>query len=95
MTSQPHQHCPLCRIGTFRRKQVSYFKFRGGQLVSVPDFPAWVCDVCQHREYDPTALAELNFLLARKESRRTHPPKQASGLEQSASTIETDRPPPL
>jgi YgiT-type zinc finger domain-containing protein len=95
MASQPYLHCPLCRIGTFRPKQVSYFNNRGGQLVSVPDFPAWVCDVCRHREYDPTALAELNFLLARKETPQQRRPRPASGPEQPASSVESDHPPPL
>ena len=95
MVRQPYLHCSLCRIGTLRPKQVSYFKIRGGQIVSVPDFPAWVCDVCRYREYDPTALAELNFLLARKEARQIRPPRTAPGPEQPASSIDSDRPPPL
>lgn len=95
MSSQPYLHCPLCRIGTFRPKKVSYFKIRGGQLVSVPNFPAWVCDVCRHREYDPSALAELNFLLARKESPQQRPARHAPGPEQPASSVESDRSPPI
>lgn len=95
MSSKPYLHCPLCRIGTFRPKKVSYFKIRGGQLVSVPNFPAWVCDVCRHREYDPSALAELNFLLARKESPQQRPARHAPGPEQPASSVESDRSPPI
>jgi hypothetical protein len=37
----------------------------------------------------------LNFLLARKETRPTRPPRSAPGPEQPASSIDSDRPPPL
>ncbi|KPL79047.1 hypothetical protein ADN00_03950 [Ornatilinea apprima] len=35
----------------------------GEEMVMVPDFPAWVCDVCGRREYDQLAMARLSMLL--------------------------------
>jgi hypothetical protein len=36
----------------------------GDELITVPDFPAWSCDVCGRREYDTNALNQLSLLLA-------------------------------
>jgi hypothetical protein len=35
----------------------------GNEVITVPDFPAWVCDMCGHRDYDTKALAQLSLLL--------------------------------
>ena len=55
--------CPECQVGNLLPRRVSYFTMEGKSLVSVPDFPAWVCDVCGRREYDSSALAELRAML--------------------------------
>ena len=55
--------CPECQVGNLLPRRVSYFTMEGKSLVSVPDFPAWVCDVCGRREYDSSALAELHAML--------------------------------
>jgi YgiT-type zinc finger domain-containing protein len=47
-----------------RRRFVTYFTWLGEELITVPDFPAWVCDVCGRREYDPAALNHLSLLLS-------------------------------
>jgi len=44
-------------------RYVTYFTWLGGELITVPDFPAWVCDVCGRRDYDPQALRQLSLLL--------------------------------
>lgn len=46
-----------------RRGFVTYFTWIGEELITVPDFPAWVCDVCGRREYDLQALNRLSLLL--------------------------------
>lgn len=72
--------CPECQVGNLRPRRVSYFTMEGKNLVSVPDFPAWVCDVCGRREYDSSALAELRAMLdttrhgPRRARRRPQPP---------------------
>jgi YgiT-type zinc finger domain-containing protein len=45
------------------RDFVTYFTWIGDELITVPDFPCWVCDVCGRREYDMRALNQLSLLL--------------------------------
>ncbi len=42
----------------------TYFTWLDDELISVPNFPAWVCDVCGRREYDTRAISWLNMLLS-------------------------------
>jgi len=35
----------------------------GNDLITVPNFPAWICDLCGDRTYDTHALAQLSILL--------------------------------
>ena len=44
-------------------KYMTYFTWLGDELITVSNFPAWVCDVCGKREYDPHAMNQLNLLL--------------------------------
>ena len=46
-----------------RRRHVTYFTWLADELITVPNFPAWVCDVCGRREYDQQAVHWLNLLL--------------------------------
>lgn len=55
--------CPECSVGYLKRRNVAYFTWMGEELISVPDFPAWVCDVCGRREYDTQALNWLAAML--------------------------------
>lgn len=56
--------CTECQAGQMHRKYVTYYTYLGEELISVPDFPAWVCDVCGRREYDPNALNRLSLILS-------------------------------
>lgn len=55
--------CPHCQSGIVRLKQVTYFTWLRKELITVPNFPAWVCDVCGKREYDQRAVSWLTMLL--------------------------------
>ncbi len=55
--------CSECNIGQMHKTQAAYFTWMGDELISVPDFPAWVCDICGRREYDTQALNQLSMLL--------------------------------
>jgi YgiT-type zinc finger domain-containing protein len=55
--------CNECQAGQMHRHFLTYFTWLGDELITVPDFPAWVCDVCGRREYDLRALNQLNLLL--------------------------------
>jgi YgiT-type zinc finger domain-containing protein len=45
-------------------RYIAYFTWLGEELISVPNFPAWVCDMCGKREYDPRAVNQLSLLLS-------------------------------
>lgn len=77
--------CPECQAGKMHRTVVTYLTYIGEELISVPDFPAWVCDICGRREYDQTALNQLSLILSPtagtpNPSRRTmpHTPKKSA-----------------
>ncbi len=66
--------CPECHAGVYRLEYLTYFTWLNEQLVTVPNFPSWVCDVCGRREYDARAISWLNTLLSPNTGRR--PPFQ-------------------
>ncbi|MEB2333010.1 MAG: YgiT-type zinc finger protein [Anaerolineaceae bacterium] len=55
--------CDQCGVGMLRLRRVVYLAWLGEELVTVPNFPARICDVCGRREYDERAIAWLNTLL--------------------------------
>lgn len=55
--------CSECVAGLMHLQFITYFTWLGDELVTVPNFPAWVCDVCGRREYDERALSWLTVLL--------------------------------
>jgi len=56
--------CVACQAGVMRLQFLTYFTWLGEELVTVPGFPAWVCDVCGRREYDERAVNWLAALLS-------------------------------
>ncbi len=56
--------CTQCQAGQMHQHFITYFTWLGDELITVPDFPAWICDVCGHREYDPAALNQLSLILS-------------------------------
>lgn len=80
MTEKPQESypCSECQAGVMHLKYLTYFTWLDEELVTVPSFPAWVCDVCGRREYDTAALAELQAMLdtgahPRRRARRPRP----------------------
>ena len=61
---EPVFPCSECQAGHMHRDYVAYFTYLGDELISVPDFPAWVCDICGRCEYDENALTRLTLLLS-------------------------------
>ncbi len=55
--------CPECQVGTLKPGMVPYYAKLEGMLVYVPNFPAWICDMCRHCEYDEDALEALRVIL--------------------------------
>ena len=56
--------CSECSIGEMHKTSMTYFTWANGMLITVPDFPAWVCDICGKREYDHDAVAKMEWLLS-------------------------------
>jgi YgiT-type zinc finger domain-containing protein len=75
---QPHQRetppnigiCIECQTGVLHLQYLTYFTWLNEELISVPNFPAYVCDVCGRREYDRRAITWLNTLLNPETGRR-------------------------
>src|SRR5512143_1512762 len=55
--------CMECQAGVMRLRFITYFTWLNDELITVPSFPAWVCDVCGRREYDEKSISWLKMLL--------------------------------
>jgi YgiT-type zinc finger domain-containing protein len=73
--------CSECHSGVMQLQYITYFTWLNDELITVPNFPAWVCDMCGRREYDDRAISWLNTLLSpstggrASPGRRTRPPR--------------------
>jgi YgiT-type zinc finger domain-containing protein len=56
--------CKECQAGVMHLHYLTYFTWLDDELVTVPNFPAWVCDVCGRREYDSRAISWLVTILS-------------------------------
>ncbi|RJP54454.1 MAG: YgiT-type zinc finger protein [Anaerolineaceae bacterium] len=80
LDSLPTIPCNECRAGIMQPRHITYFTWLGSELIMVPHFPSWVCDLCGRREYDEKAIQWLNMLLSPNtgnpttSKRRTPPP---------------------
>jgi YgiT-type zinc finger domain-containing protein len=54
-------------------QHIAYYTWVSGELITVPDFPAWVCDMCGAREYDQRAISWLNIILDPETGRKSQP----------------------
>ena len=55
--------CYQCASGVLHLRFITYFTWLNEELITVPNFPAWICDVCGRREYDEKAIAWLSAIL--------------------------------
>jgi YgiT-type zinc finger domain-containing protein len=55
--------CNECQAGMMHLQHITYFTWLDEELVTVPNFPAWVCDLCGRREYDSRAISWLVTIL--------------------------------
>ena len=71
--------CKECPAGNMHLRHITYFTWLGEELITVPNFPAWICDMCGKREYDERAISWLTMLLspnAGESTRRVKRPRQ-------------------
>lgn len=59
----PTQPCLNCQGGIKHLGSATLMTWLGNDLITVPNFPAWICDICHHRSFDSGALAQLSMLL--------------------------------
>lgn len=90
MTRDPKYICAECKVGTLRVGEAFYFTLQGGQPICVPDFPAWVCDVCGRREYDSDAVADLLAILEMKPGSRREQSRPRTFADQDHPTTSVD-----
>ncbi len=69
--------CNDCPAGIMYQRPITYFTWLGNELITVPNFPAWVCDLCGKREYDERAVAMLAMLLNPEAGKPTRRVKRA------------------
>jgi YgiT-type zinc finger domain-containing protein len=58
------EYCEECQVGIPRIEAATYFTWIEDELITVPNFPCWVCDVCGRRTWDSQAMMNLNLILA-------------------------------
>jgi YgiT-type zinc finger domain-containing protein len=80
--------CPECHTGVLRLEYLTYFTWLNQELITVPNFPSWVCDVCGRREYDARAINWLNTLLNPSAGRRVnyHRKSDLTGMDRPQPT---------
>jgi YgiT-type zinc finger domain-containing protein len=74
-TRPPSFTCNQCQAGVMNLQFITYFTWLDEELVTVPNFPAWICDVCGKREYDGRAVNWLTTLLSPNAGHASHRPR--------------------
>lgn len=74
--------CNQCHIGMMNFRYVTYCTRLGSELITVQNFPAYICDVCNKCEYDEQALDWLHIMLDPNIGKPTHAKRRAPLLFQ-------------
>jgi len=69
--------CRECSAGMMHLRHITYFTWLGEELIMVPNFPAWICDMCGKREFDERAISWLTMLLNPNAGKPTRQLKRA------------------
>ena len=78
--------CQRCQGGRKRLQSATLMTWLGDDLITVPNFPAWICDLCGHRNYDSHALAQLSLLLNPDAGTPVQPSVQPTNKKPPANT---------
>jgi YgiT-type zinc finger domain-containing protein len=71
------------------RRYLTFLTYLDDELITVPNFPSWVCDLCGRREYDVRALNQLMLILSPNAGK---PPKRRrSTPKRLPSRVKIDR----
>lgn len=63
MSDTPALICSQCQIGHFHTESRPYVRVVDGMLLSVPNMPALICDVCGYQDFDREGLTRVEALL--------------------------------
>src|SRR5260370_33686789 len=76
MALNDHFVCPACHLGHLDLRLTVYVRMFGETLIHVPNTPAWECDVCHHRQFDPGSIQRIEMLVgqAGPPANRERPP---------------------
>ncbi len=55
--------CPRCQIGHLHQSRATFSALYKGMLFTLPDAEAWMCDICQYREFDASLLDQIDRLI--------------------------------
>ncbi len=93
MARDPKHICSECKVGTLQVGYAFFFTLQGGQPICIPDFPAWVCDVCGRREYDSDAVADLLAILEMTPGsrRKLSRPRTITDQDHSSPSVDPQR----
>ena len=79
--------CHECLSGIVQPRYVTYFTWLNDELITVPNFPAWICNICGKREYDYRALSWLTTLLTPNAGQKSVPEKKISPTHHSSERV--------
>ncbi|MBC7250541.1 MAG: type II toxin-antitoxin system MqsA family antitoxin [Anaerolineae bacterium] len=68
--------CPVCHIGSLRKRRVTYTQTHKGQLTVIQGVPALVCDFCGEKWFDTEKVDGLQFLLQSERESTDMPTKR-------------------
>ena len=78
--TEKNYSCNECHMGMMQSRHITYFTHIQGELITVPNFPARICDVCGRREYDMQSIHWLNILLDPNAGKPTPSKRRATPL---------------
>ncbi len=79
--------CPQCMLGAMTPTKAFYCQWSNGHFITAPDFPAWVCDVCGAREYEPQAVLELQTLIEMRHPALSRPARRPAANQDDAADL--------
>lgn len=68
MPRETNSPCPRCQVGRCRPSKATFSQVYLEWMVSAPDLPASICDVCGYREFDSIALRHLLKVLSHNDT---------------------------
>ena len=87
---QPKDHflCPTCHVGHLDLTLRTYTHQYGETLITAPNTPAWVCDMCHAAEFDPEAVQRLEMLIGQGGTPPNHYRPQDRQLKRPKAPME-------